>query len=136
MSNLEVPENPDIILSKLKNKQRIRLLFPYSENSECKKAGAKFNSDLKFWYYPSLDGTLPEILQKYKANKVDIPFEDKEFFKNTFSSMKYDKLEKSWYMNQVDFDKFLTYYFFLLKKYKKKYFQLLEYENFTFSFNL
>lgn len=106
MNSKETQTDLQIIKDKLKNKQRIRLQFPYSENAEVKKLGAKYNTDKKMWYYPSLDGELPEDLKKYKAHFLDIEYEDKEYFKTVFPSMRFDKLEKKWYINQMDYDKF------------------------------
>lgn len=91
----------------LKNKQKIRLLFPYEKNPEVKKAGAKWDNVNKIWYYPSLDGVLPEDLKQYKAHKIFIEFDDKEYFRPLLPSMKFDKNEKVWIVNQKDYDKFL-----------------------------
>lgn len=93
----------------LKNKQKIRLIFPYSDNHEVKKLGAKWNNVDKNWYYPSIDGTLPEGLKKYKAHKVMIEYDDKEFYKPLLPSMKFDKILKIWLVNQEDYDKFLSF---------------------------
>ena len=42
------------------NKQKIRLIFPFEKNADVKKLGARWESESKYWYYPSLDGTLPD----------------------------------------------------------------------------
>ena len=88
-------------------KERIRLLFPYSENPVVKKLGAKYDPDNKIWYYPAIDGKLPEDLQKYKCHYVEIEYDDKEYFKNYLPSMKFDKLRKMWMVNQEDYLKFV-----------------------------
>lgn len=92
---------------KPKNKQQIRLLFPYSENSNVKKLGAKWNNVDKIWYFPSIDGTLPEELKKYKSYEIFIEYDDKEYFKPILTSMKFDKLLKKWLVNQEDYEKFM-----------------------------
>jgi hypothetical protein len=94
------------IKEQLKNKQKIRLLFPYSENAEVKKLGAKWDNVNKYWYYPALNGDLPEPLKKYKAHKIFIEYDDKEYYKPLLKSMKFDKIEKMWLVNQEDFDTF------------------------------
>jgi hypothetical protein len=107
--NQETPiTDPQTSIQTPKNKQKIRLIFPYSENAEVKKLGAKWDMEKKIWYYPSLNGELPEPLKKYKANKVFIEYDDKEFYKPLLKSMKFDKNEKCWLVNEEDFNKFLT----------------------------
>ena len=88
-------------------KERIRLLFPYSENPTVKKLGAKFDTENKFWYYPAINGKLPEELQKYKCHFVEIEYEDKEYFRPILPSMKWDKLKKLWMVNNEDFLKYV-----------------------------
>lgn len=90
------------------NKQKIRLIFPYEENSKFKKLGVKWDADNKMWYFPSLDGELPDNLKAYKCFKIAINFEDKEFFKPLLKSMRWDKNNKIWLVNQEDYDKFLS----------------------------
>lgn len=90
-------------------KQKIPLLFPYAINAEVKKLGARWDVDNKIWYFPSLDGKLPEELEKYKKYDIDIEYDDKEYYKNILKSMKWDKNRKKWSVNQEDYDKFLTY---------------------------
>jgi hypothetical protein len=90
------------------NKQKIRLIFPFEKNADVKKLGARWESESKYWYYPSLDGTLPDELKEYKSYKVNIKYEDKEFFKPQLPSMRFDKEAKAWYVNQEDYDKFKT----------------------------
>lgn len=90
------------------NKQKIRLIFPFEKNADVKKLGARWETDNKYWYYPSIDGTLPDELKEYKSYKVNINYDDKEFFKPQLTSMSFDKTVKSWYVNQEDYDKFKT----------------------------
>ena len=90
------------------NKQKIRLLFPYEKNSEFKKLGVKWDIENKMWYFPSIDGDLPDNLKPYKCFKIVITFEDKEFFKPLLKSMRWDKNNKIWLVNQEDYDKFLS----------------------------
>ena len=90
------------------NKQKIRLIFPFEKNADVKKLGARWETDNKYWYYPSIDGTLPDNLNEYKSYKVNINYDDKEFFKPQLTSMSFDKTVKSWYVNQEDYDKFKT----------------------------
>lgn len=87
----------------LPNKKQIRLLFPYAERFEAKKLGAKWNSVEKIWYYPSLDGNLPEDLKKYKCNPIHIEYDDKEYWKQKLPSMKWDGIRKQWMVNESDF---------------------------------
>lgn len=90
------------------NKQKIRLIFPFEKNADVKKLGARWETDNKYWYYPSIDGSLPDELKEYKSYKVNINYDDKEFFKPQLTSMSFDKTVKSWYVNQEDYDKFKT----------------------------
>ena len=105
MAELELKSIKD----RLKNKQKIRLLFPYSENAEVKKLGARFDTESKFWYYPSLDGKVPEELEKYQAKFIDVDYDDKEFLKPLLPSMKFDKITQSWMCNNEDYIKFGTF---------------------------
>lgn len=89
------------------NKQKIRLLFPYSQNAEVKKLGGKWNAEDKYWYFPSLSNDLPEDLKKYRCYEVSIEYDDKEYYKTILKSMKWDKLIKKWVVNQEDYNKFL-----------------------------
>lgn len=89
-------------------KEKIQLLFPYSLNAEIKKLGGKWDPENKYWYYPSLDGTLPLELEKYKKYDVAIDYEDKEYYKPLLKSMKWDKVKKVWSVNKEDYDKYLT----------------------------
>ena len=91
-----------------KNKQKVRLTFPYSENPEVKKLGAKWDTVDKVWYYPSIDGTLPDELKQYKAYKVAIEYENKEYLKPILTSMKFDKNQQTWIVNQSDYTKFIN----------------------------
>ena len=92
----------------LANKKQIPLLFPYAERAEAKKLGAKWNAVDKTWYYPSIDGKLPEDLLKYRKHDVFIEYEDKEFYKNILPSMRFDKERKVWTVNERDYNIFLN----------------------------
>jgi 5-formyltetrahydrofolate cyclo-ligase len=98
--------NEDIPFKEATNKQKIRLIFPFEKNGDIKKLGARWENEDKYWYYPSLDGELPEDLKEYKSYKVNIKYEEKDFFKTKFPSMRFDKTAKSWYLNQEDYDNF------------------------------
>ena len=80
LTSNETIEEPVIVKQLLKKKQ-IQLLFPYAERQEAKTLGAKWDANLKMWYYPSVDGSIPEELSKYKANEVFIEYDDKEYYK-------------------------------------------------------
>jgi hypothetical protein len=101
----ETEENPSNFLPI--KKERIRLLFPYSENANVKKLGARWDTENKYWYYPSINGKLPEELEKYKLEYIQIDYDDKEYFKNDLKSMKWDKVKKLWMVNTEDYNKFL-----------------------------
>jgi hypothetical protein len=101
---IEIPEEPPV--KKLLKKKQVQLLFPYAEKQEAKTLGAKWDANLKMWYYPSVDGSIPEELAKYKAHDVYIEFDDKEYFKNVLTSMKFDKSRKVWMVNSKDFKAF------------------------------
>ena len=58
------------------------------------------------WYYPSVDGFIPEELAKYKSHDVYIEFDDKEYFKNVLTSMKFDKVRKVWMVDTKYFTAF------------------------------
>lgn len=88
---------------KLLNKQKVRLLFPYSENPNVKKLGARWDTENKMWYYPAINGELPEELQKYKCHFVDIDYDDKEYYKPLLPSMRFDKIKKMWMVNAEDY---------------------------------
>jgi hypothetical protein len=90
------------------NKQKIRLIFPYEENSKFKKLGVKWDNENKMWYFPSLNGELPDNLKPLKCYKIAINYDDKEFFKPLLKSMRWDKNNKIWLVNQEDYDKFLS----------------------------
>ena len=109
MSEIEVHNDLQNIKQELKNKQKIRLIFPYEKNPEVKKLGAKWDTTDKLWYFPSIDGELPEELKQYKAHKIFIEYDDKEYYKVHLSSMRFDKIIKSWIVNQEDYNKFLRF---------------------------
>ena len=90
------------------NKQKIRLTFPYEENAKFKKLGVKWDTENKIWYFPSIDGELPDNLKSYKCYKIAINYDDKEYFKPLLKSMRWDKNNKIWLVNQEDYDKFLS----------------------------
>jgi len=90
------------------NKQKIRLIFPYEDNSKYKKLGVKWDSEIKMWYFPSIDGELPDNLKPLKCYKIAINYDDKEFFKPLLKSMRWDKNNKIWLVNQEDYNKFLS----------------------------
>lgn len=90
------------------NKEKIRLIFPFEKNAEVKKLGARWDADNKYWYYPSIDGELPADLKEYKAYKVKISYDDKEFFRAQLPSMKFDKNIKSWFVNKEDYEVFIS----------------------------
>ena len=92
----------------LANKKQIPLLFPYAERADAKALGAKWNSVDKFWYYPSIDGKLPEELLKYRKHDVFIEYDDKEFYKGILPSMRFDKERKVWTVNERDYNIFLN----------------------------
>jgi hypothetical protein len=98
---IETPEEPPV--KKLLKKKQVQLLFPYAEKQEAKTLGAKWDVNLKMWYYPSVDGSITEELSKYKAHDVYIEFDDKEYFKTVLTSMKFDKVRKVWMVNTKDF---------------------------------
>lgn len=88
------------------NKQKIRLIFPYADNSKYKKLGVKWDNDNKIWYFPSITGELPDNLKPLKCYKIAINYDDKEYYKPLLPSMRWDKNEKIWLINQEDYDKF------------------------------
>lgn len=90
------------------NKQKIRLIFPYEQNPEFKKLGVKWDMEQKIWYYPSLDGELPDNLKAFKCYKIVINYDDKEFYKPILKSMRWDKNLKVWIVNQDDYNKFIN----------------------------
>ncbi len=92
----------------LANKKQIPLMFPYAERADAKVLGAKWNSVDKFWYYPSIDGKLPENLMMYRKHDVFIEYEDKEFYKQILPSMRFDKERKVWVVNERDYNIFLN----------------------------
>ena len=94
-------------VKKFLKKKQIQLLFPYAERQEAKTLGAKWDANLKMLCYPSVDGSIPEELSKYKVHDVFIEYEDKEYYKNVLTSMKFDKLRKVWMVNTKDFKTFL-----------------------------
>jgi len=65
---IETPEEPPV--KKLLKKKQVQLLFPYAEKQEAKTLGAKWDANLKMWYYPSVDGSITEELSKYKAHDI------------------------------------------------------------------
>lgn len=101
----ETPEikNEEPPVKQLLKKKQIQLLFPYADRQEAKTLGAKWDANLKMWYYPSVDGSIPEELTKYKSHDVFIEYDDKEYYKNVLTSMKFDKLRKVWMVNTKDF---------------------------------
>ena len=99
--------DPFLTKKSLPNKKQVRLLFPYAERFEAKKLGAKWNSVNKTWYYPSVDGSLPEDLMKYKCHAIHIEYDDKEFWKEKLKSMKWDAVNKYWVVNNTDYQAFL-----------------------------
>jgi hypothetical protein len=105
---LEEPKIDETLTKKLLNKKQIPLLFPYAERADAKALGAKWNSVDKFWYYPSIDGKLPENLMMYRKHDVFIEYEDKEFYKQILPSMRFDKERKVWVVNERDYNIFLN----------------------------
>lgn len=92
-------QNTKILL----NKSRINLLFPYNERQEAKKQGAKWDSEEKLWYYPSINGELPKELEKYKLHELNIEYEDKEYWKEALKSLKWKPKNKKWVCNNDDY---------------------------------
>ena len=78
------------------NKQKIRLIFPYADNS----------NENKMWYFPSITGDLPDNLKPLKCYKIAINYDDKEYYKPLLPSMRWDKNDKIWLINQEDYEKF------------------------------
>ena len=95
------------LTKKLTNKKQIPLLFPYSERADAKKLGAKWNAVDKTWYYPSIDGSLPDELLKYRKHDVYIEYDDKEYYKEVLPSMKFDKERRVWTVNERDYNIFI-----------------------------
>ena len=107
MNSTEPINDLEVLKEQLKNKQKIRLLFPYEKNQELKKLGVKYNSVDKIWYFPSINGELPDELKQYKAHKIFMEYDEKEYYKPVLKSMRFDKISKFWYCNQEDFNTFL-----------------------------
>lgn len=113
-ANIEPPNSNSIVEDeqempkKLPNKKQVRLLFPYAERQEAKKLGAKWNSVEKYWYYPSIDGDLPDDLLKYKSHDIHIEYDDKEFWKQKLSSIKWDANRKVWMVREEDYHVFTS----------------------------
>ena len=116
-SNETIEEHAPV--KKLVKKNRVQLLFPYDEKQEAKNLGAKWDekqeaknlgakwdANLKMWYFPSIGGSIPKELSKYKAHDVFIEYDDKEYYKNVLTSMKFDKIRKVWMVNTKDFKTF------------------------------
>lgn len=92
----------------LPNKQQVRLLFPYALRQEVKKSGGRWDANKKFWYYPSVNGDLPESLRQYKCYDVHIEYEDKEYWKQQLDYLKWDSERKIWMVNEKDYQTFLS----------------------------
>lgn len=113
-AKIELPNSNSIVEDeqempkKLPNKKQVRLLFPYAERQEAKKLGAKWNSVEKYWYYPSIDGDLPDDLLKYKSHDIHIEYDDKEFWKQKLSSIKWDANRKVWMVREEDYHVFTS----------------------------
>ena len=86
----------------LKNKVKIPVMFPYAENTEFKKLGVKWDSTDKYWYYPSVDGKLPDNLKDFEKKEIYIEYDDKEFYKTKLKSLRWDKTNKKWYCSQKE----------------------------------
>lgn len=112
-ANIEPPKSivedeQEIHPKQLPNKKQVRLLFPYAERQEAKKFGAKWNSVEKYWYYPSINGDLPDDLLKYKSHDIHIEYDDKEFWKQSLTSMKWDANRKVWMVREEDYQYFIS----------------------------
>ena len=95
------------LIKLLPNKKHIRLLFPYAQRQEMKILGAKWDIVEKIWYYPSIDGSLPEELVPYQCHRIHIEYDDKEFWKNHLPSMRWDNSSRFWVVNASDYQIFL-----------------------------
>jgi len=80
---IDSPEEPPV--KKLLKKKQVHRLFPYAKKQEAKPLGAKWDANLKMWYYPSVDGSIPEELAKYKSHDVYIEFDEEEYCKNVLT---------------------------------------------------
>lgn len=108
MSEETVNQELQQIKQILQNKQKVRLIFPYEKNTEVKKLGAKYDNLNKYWYYPSINGAIPDELKEYKAHKIFVEYDHKDFMKPYLPSMRFDKIEKVWIVNNNDYKKFLS----------------------------
>lgn len=81
-------------------KERIYLLIPFNLKDELKKEGIKWDVEKKLWYCIEIT----EKLKDYEIRYIDIEYMEKDFFKEKLKSMKWDKIERCWMVNNKDFE--------------------------------
>eukprot|EP00960_Hanusia_phi_P043750 756227-Hanusia_phi.AAC.1 len=72
---------------------KIYLLVPFDERNIAKEHKAKWDPEEKLWYCLK---TIPKELEKYEMTYVDIPYDEKDEYKEKYKSLRWDKNAKSW----------------------------------------
>lgn len=79
------------------------LQVSFEKKDEAKKLGAKWDTELKEWYYEGEE--LPDELKRFSKRVVVIEKEDKETLKHLFKSLKWNKNKFFWEVSQEDYEK-------------------------------
>ena len=80
---------------------KIYLIVPYEIKDNLKKTEKiLWDTDMKMWYCEELT----EGLKDYEIRYIDIGYLDKDEWKLKLKSMKWDKIEKCWMVNNKDFE--------------------------------
>ena len=86
--------------------KRISLSIPFDSKDKAKELGAKWDKDIKKWYYDGTDNSVIEELKKLevKEHYLNIPFANKDKAKSL--GAKWDANVKKWfYVDNLDADK-------------------------------
>lgn len=80
--------------------KRCYMVVPFKKKDEVKQASAKWDMELKLWYFKN---EIPEQFKKYELVEVNIKYNKKEYYKETYKSLCWSPNYHSWICNYKDF---------------------------------
>lgn len=81
------------------------LQVPFSQKEDAKKAGVKWDTTEKEWYY---EGDIKPELERWTKCNIAVSPENKEALKANFPSLKWNNKLYKWECSKEDYDKLIN----------------------------
>jgi hypothetical protein len=92
-------------MTSVENQKKIYLLVPYEKKDEFKELyKIKWDAKTKLWYI----GEMVDGLKPYTIMKIQVEYDDKDFLKTKYKSMRWHTADKTWTCSYEDYENFIN----------------------------